>query len=317
MLKIHFLNVGHGDCCLIEFDSNRIAMIDINRSSTLDNESKDEILKQNTGFDYFKRKSIIDSTSNSMELYKESAGYNIELTDPIEYLEENNISDIFRFISTHPHMDHLSGLETLKNKHILNNIWITKNDFSKDESDLSDSQKEDWDFYKECRDNINSYVDETKILSIKEGAAGDYYTDDGIYILSPNDKLLSISKEKDNKNLMSTVLLIKYGECKIVLAGDAEQENWDSIINNYYDEIDNISILGAAHHGRDSGYHQEVVKLMNPKYTIVSVGKKPDTDSSNKYRQYSENVYSTRWKGNIVFECYKSGEIFSDCQYNR
>ena len=41
---------------------------------------------------------------------------------------------------------------------------------------------------------------------------------------------------------------------------------------------------------------------MSPKYTILSVGKKPDNDASNKYRKYSENVWSTRWKGDITLE---------------
>ena len=31
MLKIHFLNVGHGDCCILEFPE-KVAMVDINRN---------------------------------------------------------------------------------------------------------------------------------------------------------------------------------------------------------------------------------------------------------------------------------------------
>lgn len=101
---------------------------------------------------------------------------------------------------------------------------------------------------------------------------------------------------------MSTVLLVEYNDKKIVLSGDAETETWDYIYNNYKDDLRDIYILKAAHHGRDSGYHQEIVKVMNPEYVIVSVGKKPSTDASNKYRNYSDNVFSTRWKGNIVFD---------------
>jgi hypothetical protein len=52
-------------------------------------------------------------------------------------------------------------------------------------------------------------------------------------------------------------------------------------------------------------------------YTIVSVGKKPSRDASNKYRQYCDNVWSTRWKGNIVFEINSDGTWTYDTQYNR
>ncbi len=35
MVKIHFLNVGHGDCTIIEHHIGNITMIDINNSKTL------------------------------------------------------------------------------------------------------------------------------------------------------------------------------------------------------------------------------------------------------------------------------------------
>ena len=43
MVKIHFLNVGHGDCTIIEHHSERVTMIDINNSQTLDDDSDIEI----------------------------------------------------------------------------------------------------------------------------------------------------------------------------------------------------------------------------------------------------------------------------------
>jgi len=307
MLKIHFLNVGHGDCCIIEFDSNRIAMIDINRSTEVDNETANEIASLNNIIDWEWR------FSRNKKMLLEHCSYNIKLTDPIEYLKNNSINSIFRFISTHPHMDHLLGLNCISTS----NIWICKNDFSQDEDSLSEEEENSWNTYKKFRENIGEKLDYTTILDLREGAEGQFYSDDGIYILAPNEKLLNTSKEKDNRNIMSTVLLVKYGECKIILGGDAEEDTWNHIYENYYEEIKDVSILKASHHGRDSGYHQESIKTMNPEYTIVSVGKKPSTDASNKYRQYSGNVYSTRWKGTIVFECYSNGSIYPYTEYDR
>ena len=56
---------------------------------------------------------------------------------------------------------------------------------------------------------------------------------------------------------------------------------------------------------------------MNPKFTIVSVGKKPETDASDKYRKYSENVWSTRWKGNVEITNDVSGYATITSQYDR
>ena len=66
--------------------------------------------------------------------------------------------------------------------------------------------------------------------------------------------------------------------------------------------------LKASHHGRDSGYHLDAVKLIAPYITFVSVGRKPDTDASSKYRQQCLRVASTRYHGNIRLEIHDDGQ---------
>jgi hypothetical protein len=46
MLRIHFLNVGHGDCTIISHPSGRLTMIDINNSQDYDEESFNELLAE-------------------------------------------------------------------------------------------------------------------------------------------------------------------------------------------------------------------------------------------------------------------------------
>lgn len=318
MLKVHFLNVGHGDCCIVEFvDSGRVAMIDINRSDSLDSNSVKEI--------YESSDAGVKDTTNWRLLYDagflkgsallERAGYSIDLQDPIEYLKEKNISNLFRFISTHPHMDHLSGLNALNNEISFNNFWVIGNNYEQDEDKLSDSQKEDWGLYKKYRKAGETKVDNVTVIAPKEGSSADFYAPDGIEILAPNDDL--ISKGDKNANEMSYVLLITHLGKKIILAGDAEEATWDYLVKNYKAKIADVTILKAAHHGRDSGYHEAAVELMSPLVTVVSVGKKPNTDASSKYRKHCENVWSTRWKGNISFEIDNTGKLTYSTQYER
>lgn len=313
MIRIHFLNVGQGDCCIIEFlDTRRVAMIDINRTNEMDKETSKEILKSLNEKSYF----VYDWIGHDVpkELIAEK-GYNIILQDPLEYLKENNIDSIFRFISSHPHMDHLSGIDELKKQFDFTNIWIVKNNYKPDLSKMTESQKKDWNLYKSMRDTLERTIDNTAIIRPEQGDQNLYYNEDGIQILAPNEELKLGSDE--NANRLSYVLLIRHNSRKILLAGDAEQETWEYLLERHSEELKKIDILKAAHHGRDSGYYQPAVEHMAPKYTIVSVGKKPETDASNKYRQYSENVWSTRWKGNIVFEIDCTGNITSNTQYER
>jgi len=314
MLRIHFLNVGHGDCCIVEFiDNSRVAMIDINRTSEMDENSAREIYESLSIS--LAARLLLASKSKITSSMLERAGYDIKLQDPIEYLHENRINNIFRFISTHPHMDHLSGLYVLHKQIGFMNIWVVKNKYEQDMDELSESQKEDWNLYTKFRDTNEREIEGVTIVRPEEGSEAQYYKEDGIQILAPNDHLKDGSD--NNANRISYVLLIKHRGRKILLPGDAEEETWKYLVENYKTELKNVDILKAAHHGRDSGYYQPAVKLMSPTFTILSVGKKPETDASNKYRQYSKYVWSTRWKGNIVFTINEDGEITYETQYNR
>lgn len=318
MIKIHFLNVGHGDCIVIEFkDSNRTAVIDINMSEKMDDNSYSEIVNES--------KNLLSSAEQLSYYFKEfddyqlfeKTGYNIKLTNPIDYIKKLDIKSVFRFISTHPHMDHISGLSKLNSEIGIINLWIIKNTFIQDDSKLNDYQKKDWDLYKKYRNTIEHELNDITVVRPKEGTSNQYWNEDKITILAPNDSLLELAKDKKNRNIMSYVLLIEYCGHKIILGGDAEEDTWKYIYENYPDLIKDVTILKASHHGRDSGYYKDAVKQMNPEYTIVSVGKKPDTDASNKYKQYSENVWSTRWKGNIVFEIKADGSLSYETEYER
>lgn len=310
MLKIHFLNVGHGDCIIIEnLDTDRVTIVDINRECNMDSSSMKEVYESISGktFSSF----LLEGTINKQLL--EKAGYSIDLQDPIDYLNEKDILSIHRFISTHPHMDHMTGISSLKNN--ITNLWIVKNSYSQNIDQLSEMQKEDWAFYKKYRDTQENKLDGITVIRPEEGHERDFFTEDGIYILSPNDGIKAVAE--NNANELSYVLLVKHAGISILLPGDAEEKTWDYLVENYAHELQNVDILKAAHHGRDSGYHQEAVKLMSPLVTIVSVGKKPSTDSSNKYRQYCDNVWSTRWKGNIVLTIKDDGKIEYEHQYDR
>lgn len=51
MLVVHFLNVGYGDCAIVEFqDTNRVMMVDINTSKKIDEDTVEEIYSCYEGF---------------------------------------------------------------------------------------------------------------------------------------------------------------------------------------------------------------------------------------------------------------------------
>jgi beta-lactamase superfamily II metal-dependent hydrolase len=305
--------VGHGDCVIVEnFDTSRTTVIDINRTKEMDKNSKKEVYESFKGLASYINDTAILQKESISTLQLEEKGYDIKLTDPIEYIEGNNITEFHRFISTHPHMDHISGIKALQGDIGFINVWISSHTWSPDISKLTESQKDDWDFYQSLK---KGEVESVKTINPLENDKRKYILDDGFSILAPNQDILDQSDA--NANNISYVLLLEYADRKIVFGGDAERLTWEHVLQNHSSEIKNIDILKASHHGRDSGYHQPSVKTMDPSYIIVSVGKKPSTDSSNKYRAYSDNVWSTRWKGNIVFTIESDGSITYSFEYDR
>jgi hypothetical protein len=44
-LELHFLNVGQGDCTIIEFPSGRVGIVDVDNLRVLDKSTKEEVLR--------------------------------------------------------------------------------------------------------------------------------------------------------------------------------------------------------------------------------------------------------------------------------
>lgn len=318
MAKIHFLNVGHGDCTIIEHGNGNLSMIDINNGDELDNDSADTILEKlsQSNSDYLVRKIAGDILGTPKKQLLKEAGYDIELTNPIEFLNDNYPGrPIFRYIQSHPDLDHMRGLDALEDSGIaVLNFWDIAHTRQWKSGKDKESDKADWDAYTRFRAGKNA-----KVLNLQRDSAGKYYNqgDDtlasnGLHILSPTPDLIAKFDEDGKRNNLSYVLryVISSGQTTrtIIFGGDAEQAAWDSIYAYYGIKL-KCDVLKASHHGRDTGYHQAAVKAMSPSVTIVSVGEKPDTDASAKYAQYCNEVASTRWYGDITLEIDAQGTM--------
>ena len=218
MLKFHYLNVGHGDSIIIEFgEAGRTMMVDINRSSEFDEDTRKELVDMAYGSVSQSSRLLHElGIKTTAELLTE-AKYDIKLTDPLEYLQDHSISSIFRFISTHTHADHFTGLKRLFETSKPTNFWVSKNNFDINESDLSENQKEDWELYKKLRNTSDRDVDGTIVINPRDGDSNDFWAQDSITILAPSPELIKTAEDSDNKNIMSYVLLIEYGGRKILL----------------------------------------------------------------------------------------------------
>ena len=249
MAVIHFLNVLEGDCNFIQHDSGRLTVIDVsNAYNDIDTVEEKKVKASKEREDRRLRTMVPSGKVN----YKQK-----ETPDnPILYLKEKiKPTEIFRFIISHPDMDHLDGIKDLYEEYFIRNIWDTDN---KKELDLENFDggynKEDWVFYKNLRDGKNKDINRRTYYYDSDCL---YWNQDDIKILSPSRELLKKAIENDDYNDSSYALLFtppkKNGDkWKIIFGGDTHNESWKHIIEKYSDDIENIDVLFAPHHGRGS-----------------------------------------------------------------
>lgn len=291
-LRVHFLNVGQGDCTIVEFPSGRIGMIDVNHLDSLDATTEQEIARE-----YHRESPRATSSAASFEEFRKQRY--AKLTDPLEYYKrEVRAKHIFRMIVTHPDMDHMTGLHRIHEQESsisLLNFWHTgPYNFEMDNGSWKDSpyDRRDWLTYKSLRAGTNP-----RSLHQRRGKTGEYWTEDGVEIWAPSRDLEELATDRGEKNILSMILKISYKGYSIVLGGDATaDETWPDVMN--FVEVGQVSVLKASHHGRNSGYYQPAVKAMNPWLTITSVAD-TEHDATQKYRQYSERTVSLRKVGDI------------------
>ena len=295
--KFHFLNVGDGDCTIIDFPERRI----ISSGKEIDNRVMMIDIHHHDDHDDYEH--VIDYYQKN---FKDNSGL---------------VKPIFRYVSTHPHKDHLKGLNNLLDSITVVNFWDIEHEFEPDQNGPDwDEYKDDWERYVEIRKNKTEpralfYTDTLSPLP--------YWDEDRIEILSPSKELYDFvhTKEDGTKrtkeeigvqlNNLSYVLLIHVNDLKIVLAGDAEPKCWEYILKNHKDKIKDIDILKAPHHGRESAFHEEAVKWMNPRYIVFSASEDCEHTVPEKYEKAASRgiVYNTSELGSFILDCDFDGKI--------
>lgn len=312
--EAHFLNVGKGDCIVMQHPGDeddpkgRVSIVDIN----VWRHRQDPDV---AGLGYFLRKTFGSGSPESEAEYADQY-----LTDPIKFIQRHVDADggVWRFICSHPDMDHLSGIKQLDDQIGFTEFWDTFHEktLSSDQSQWTkEFDQSDWNRYEQIR---HSETDHHNISPMK-GLKTSTWRDDDIDILHPSSAYVQqVNRENANRsnqqyNHLSYVLKVNTAAGGILLPGDLDDEGaWERVLSYAEDDLNDVRVLKAAHHGHESGFYEPAIKAMDPDYVILSVGKKKDHDAQQKYRRVcgpETEVYSTRQHGRISIEVTEAGEM--------
>ena len=283
--KIHFLNVLNGDCTIIEHETGRVSVIDICNGNAVGNNvvSEANFNRQNNP------------------------------TNPIIYLKSVcRNKPIFRFILTHPDMDHMDGIQNLFSAFKVWNFWDTNHQKDLSNDSFQKYKKEDWEFYK----SIQQSEDNPKTIRLYKDWSGEYYTNDGFEIISPSKELVNELQKLNSAdwNEISYVIFHQVFDRKILYCGDSGNKAWQKIINdtNLLNKIRDIDILLAPHHGRKTGGDDsnQYLNKLNPKLAIL--GNTENSQHKNYSAFYNRGIpiLTNNEAGDIIVTIKENGNIY-------
>jgi len=238
-----------------------------------------------------------------------------KLTNPIDYIISNFPNRvIFRFILTHPDMDHMSGIKNLFGKKTVWNFWDTNNTKQVDPDSWHQSpyDEEDWQYYEELHRKEANGI--TYIRNLRDDTADCCWMQDGIRILAPTRDLVGDANQNENWDNLSYVLMVEHATQKILLGGDATKFVWENIVDYYNDYLE-TDILFAPGHGSPNHISSEILDMIRPRLITVSVAEGVDYDYDT-YKNYGR-VLSTKYYGNIKVRIKNDGEIIFTTQFRK
>jgi len=250
-LKVHILDVGHGDTIIIEMPIGK----------------KDKIF------------GVIDCIKFEEKIKR--------------YLEDLGAKRLAFVVATHPHEDHIGGIQKLLQayKDNVGEFW--------DSGYLhtSGTYKDLLMYLSEHDEIITEFIDSGNTVRFGKTK---------LNVLSPPDRLLSDSRVATNINNASIVIRIEYGDSKILLSGDAQFGNWAHMRINHWDAL-RAQALKVAHHGSKHGNFLEALEIVRPIYAIVSAGTRDPQKFPHKSTIESlsevtskQKIYNTANVGNII-----------------
>ena len=176
----------------------------------------------------------------------------------------------------HGDNDHISGSFALIEDYRVNRVILNCGAHNNLESDLIKLLNEKNIKYYSCIKDLN--LDKYKL----------YFLNTKIY---------------DNENDNSNVIYTELNSYKFLFMGDSEKDKEKDILNKY--NLSNIDVLKVGHHGSKTSSSKEFINEVNPKYSIISVGKNnryghPNKGVLNNLKE--SKIYRTDQNGSIIFK---------------
>ena len=204
------------------------------------------------------------------------AGTNEAEETVVNYLKNLGITKIDYLIGTHPHEDHIGGLDDVINNFDIGQIYMPK---------IETTTKTFEDVLDAIENKNLTITAPNKGDKIELGqAVGEFMTEPIL--------------DKDNLNVSSLVLRLEFGNTSYLFMGDAEEENEETI---HWPKTD---VLKVGHHGSSTSSSESFLEQVQPQYAVIMAGKDnsyglPTQETIDKLNNRGSEIYRTDEDGTI------------------
>lgn len=226
----------------------------------------DSILVQSAGVNM-----LIDAGTNNM-------GNTV-----VQNLKDLGITKIDYLVGTHPHEDHIGGMDDVINNFEIGTIYMPK---------VQTNTKT----FEDVLDAISN-----KGLTITTPEVG-YVFEVGNTKCEVMCAGTGTTEENSNLNLSSIVIRMVYGEESFLFMGDAEEKNESSR------QWPQTTVLKVGHHGSDTSSSESFLNQVKPEISVISVGINntyghPKKTTLDKLNALGTSIYRTDQNGTITITC--------------
>ncbi len=193
--------------------------------------------------------------------------------------------DVLGLVLSHPHADHVGGAASLVRWLRPPVLW--------DPAYVGPTQS--------YRDALSVAV--SRGTEWRRVAPGDSMVADGVTItfLAPDS---AWTASLDDPNEASAVALVRYGETRLLLTGDAERGEEEWLLRHARDLLD-VDVLKVAHHGSRTSSGADFLDAATPRLALISVGaenayRHPNDEVLERLRERRVRVLRTDHHGAIV-----------------
>lgn len=203
----------------------------------------------------------------------------------LDYLAAVGVRKLNYVVATHPHSDHIGGIPEVLSAHGAEYVLMPR---------LTQSQTPTTETYRAMLESIQSCG--AQVIAAEPG--GSFALGSAqVTVLGPVDA------QAENLNNMSVVLRVDYGKQSILLTGDMETVEEESLLES--GQPLHATVLKVGHHGASTSSCEAFLQAVAPKAAVIECGAGNDYGHPHavileRLSHYTNHIYRTDLRGNIL-----------------